>query len=400
MRRALLAAAVLLPAVVQAQDYGDYHALVIGNDDYEHVEKLKTAVADARAVAELLKEQYGYTVTLIENGTRRQIVSALGKYRKTLKARENLLVYYAGHGLLDKEAGEGYWFPVDARDDDEADWISNATITTRLKTIPAKRILVVSDSCYSGSLTRALTVKIRGQSFRVATASMKTRVVLTSGGLEPVEDGGGSGHSIFAKAFLDALAANKGVLEGYSLFKAVKPRVMLASDQEPDYGNIRKCGHQGGDFLFVRRSTPAGPAREKPTQQPLVEICAGPVKAPSEIAVDGTNNGDTPFFNASPVAIKGFGTFTHKKIDTPGVAECHVTCTFEQETPLEAVFNLVKTGVATNGRNGSWSSASVEAYFRLARDSQFTAKNVIDATERRAGSGRLASTTWESPSPT
>jgi hypothetical protein len=29
---------------------------------------------------------------------------------------------------------------------------------------------------------------------------------------------------------------------------------MLASDQTPEYANIRKAGHDGGDFLFVRPS--------------------------------------------------------------------------------------------------------------------------------------------------
>jgi len=28
---------------------------------------------------------------------------------------------------------------------------------------------------------------------------------------------------------------------------------MVNSDQTPEYGDIRKAGHDGGDFLFVRR---------------------------------------------------------------------------------------------------------------------------------------------------
>ena len=34
-----------------APDFGRYHALVIGINDYEHLPKLVTAVADAEAVA-------------------------------------------------------------------------------------------------------------------------------------------------------------------------------------------------------------------------------------------------------------------------------------------------------------------------------------------------------------
>ncbi len=238
---------------VSGIDYGRYHALVIGNNDYQHVEKLKTAIADARAVGELLKESYGFKVTTLEDGTRAQIVSALSKYRRTLKATDNLLVYYAGHGYLDEEVNEGYWFPVDAREDDEGQWISNSTITTRLKSIPAKHVMVVSDSCYSGTLTRGLTVKVRGADYFKSMSAKRARVVLTSGGLEPVEDGGGGKHSLFAQAFLNSLSANTGVMDGNALFKKVKPAVMLDGDQEPSYGNIRKAGHKGGDFLFVRK---------------------------------------------------------------------------------------------------------------------------------------------------
>ena len=59
MKKVALALALLLPTAAQAQDeFGEYHALVIGNDDYQHLETLKTAVADAEAVGKLLEEEY------------------------------------------------------------------------------------------------------------------------------------------------------------------------------------------------------------------------------------------------------------------------------------------------------------------------------------------------------
>ncbi len=50
-----------------------------------------------------------------------------------------------------------------------------------------------------------------------------------------------------------ALADNDGVLDGQSLFEKVERPVILNSDQTPDYEDIRRAGHEGGDFLFVRR---------------------------------------------------------------------------------------------------------------------------------------------------
>ena len=82
------------------------------------------------------------------------------------------------------------------------------------------------------------------------------RVPLSSvaaSGLEPVADGGGGGHSVFAKAFLEALQANVSVIDGTELFTEVRRPVMLNAPQTPEYSDIRFSGHDGGDFLFVRR---------------------------------------------------------------------------------------------------------------------------------------------------
>ena len=81
----------------------------------------------------------------------------------------------------------------------------------------------------------------------------KARLALTSGGLEPVADSGGSGHSVFAAKFISLLEANRSVLDGTQLFSELRPEVMLNSDQTPEYGRIRKAGDAGGDFLFVRQ---------------------------------------------------------------------------------------------------------------------------------------------------
>jgi len=77
--------------------------------------------------------------------------------------------------------------------------------------------------------------------------------VMSSGGLEPVADSSGSGHSPFAAALIAALRANPGVLEATSLFAELRRPVALNSDQVPQFADIRMAGHEGGDFLFVRR---------------------------------------------------------------------------------------------------------------------------------------------------
>lgn len=77
-------------------------------------------------------------------------------------------------------------------------------------------------------------------------------MVLTSGGMEPVLDGGGDGHSVFTREFLRVLAEADQIVEGASLFRSLRRPVMVNSNQTPEYGDIRLSGHDGGDFLFVR----------------------------------------------------------------------------------------------------------------------------------------------------
>jgi uncharacterized caspase-like protein len=249
------------PDPIAMVDYGRYHALVIGNNDYLFLKPLKTALNDARVMARVLGEQYGFDVTLLTNATRYDILKTLAGYRAKLGPGDNLLIYYAGHGVMDQAANEGYWQPVDAEPDIPANWIANGDLTTALKAMKAKHVMIVADSCYSGTLTRAgITLgKPREsggerQEWLRRTAEKRARTALTSGGLEPVKDSGGGSHSIFAKMLLGALSENTDVLDAQTLALALKRLVAVNAPQTPEYADIRQAGHEGGDFLFVRRN--------------------------------------------------------------------------------------------------------------------------------------------------
>ncbi len=245
-------------------NFGTYYALVIGNDDYKHLPKLKTAVSDAEDVARLLKDKYGYQVTLLLNGTRYQILSALNKLREKLTDHDNLLIYYGGHGELDQVNQRGNWLPVDAEPDSSANWISNVAITDVLNAMTVRELLVVADFCYSGTLTRSalahvsggITEKERLQLIR-EVARDRSRMALTAGGIQPVLDLGGGKHSVFAQAFIDSLRQNRGILAGQDLFQLVQARVAAAArradaNQVPEYAPIKFAGHEAGDYFFVR----------------------------------------------------------------------------------------------------------------------------------------------------
>jgi len=244
--------------------FGGYHALVIGNNHYRHWASLNTAVADATAVAGVLRNQYGFTVTVLKDASRKEILKALNDYRKTLSEQDNLLIYYAGHGFLEPGIDRGYWIPVEGDLFDNTDWIEFPAVTDLLELIPAKQVLVIADSCFAGKLARSAMARLNPdassqarQSLLAAIAEKKIRTTLTSGGAKPVLDEGGAGHSIFAAALIGVLAKNTEPLETERLYWTVRSRVAQAAErmkfeQVPTYGPIHMAGHEGlGDFVFV-----------------------------------------------------------------------------------------------------------------------------------------------------
>jgi hypothetical protein len=244
---------------------GRFHALVIGNDAYRRLPALTTAAADARAIGELLRSRYGFEVKTLIDADRYEILSSLNELRARLDENDNLLIYYAGHGELDEVNARGHWLPVDAEPDSSANWISNVAITDVLNAMSARRVLVIADSCYSGTLTRAALASLDAgasdearSAWLRAIASKRSRTALTSGGLAPVLDGGGGAHSVFATALLDVLRRNESALEGQRLFQALAARVAYAAEnlrfeQAPQYAPIKFAGHESGDFVLVPR---------------------------------------------------------------------------------------------------------------------------------------------------
>ena len=242
-------------------DLGDYYALVIGNNEYKSLDNLETAVQDATEVADVLKSKYGYKVKLITNANQYTMLQALSEYKAKLGKYDNLLVYYAGHGLID-DNNSGYWIPTDADLDNKTKWIPNKAISDFMGQMKAKHVMVVADSCYSGTLTGSsispLPENVDNEDI-LFTSRVKARTVLTSGGLQPVLDSDGNGHSIFASAFLDVLNENDGVMEGYRLFKAMSQQVSLRSSlagfkQVPEYSAIQHAGHEGSEYYFLPNS--------------------------------------------------------------------------------------------------------------------------------------------------
>ena len=248
------------------EDFGNYYALVIGNNKYQHWSKLDSAINDAKKIGQILASKFNFNVTSLINANRDEIMNAIFDMRENLTANDNLLIYFAGHGELDKEADRGYWIPVDGDIKNPTKWISNQYIIDQLKASKAKHIMVIADSCFSASLLRG-NQEVNASNSLNQLSKMKTRVILTSGGLGPVFDGGGeNNHSVFASVLINALLNQNEPFVTGEIFPQIREYVqnnveaMFVCDdkgdceedyQTPEFSVLGKTGHAGGDFIFI-----------------------------------------------------------------------------------------------------------------------------------------------------
>ena len=227
-------------------------AVLIGNNDYKTpIPELETPVADVTEIAAVLKRQFGFETRVLKNAGKAEIFSALNQIAQDATPDDSVLLFYAGHGYLMEDTKMGFWIPVDASVKTASGWISNTDISKLLGAIKAKQLILVSDSCFSGSLTHEQKVKYAGSPKRDEILRRRSVLAFSSGGDEPVSDEGKEGHSIFAWNLIKTLQSANGIASGYEVYRAVHGQVTKDAEQEPQYGAVVSAGHvTGGEYLF------------------------------------------------------------------------------------------------------------------------------------------------------
>jgi hypothetical protein len=258
----------------ESYDFGVYHALLIGIERYEgHAADLRTARNDVETLARVLRDDFGFAhvdVVLDAQATRSGILSKLDDYASRLTERDNLLVYYAGHGDLlwrGERWQEGFWIPYQPRDAEHRwwNWLSADVVNRATSRIRARHVLVISDSCFASALTRDASVRTAGAAtpdWIRTHFERPSSLVFTSGADEPVSDDGRDGHSIFAWHLLDALRHHDApFLPALSLAHHVIGAVMQDGDfhrgrrsQQPVFARHPFEPRRDGQFIFVRRA--------------------------------------------------------------------------------------------------------------------------------------------------
>ena len=223
------------------------HLLLIGINDYVHHTKLNYAVRDCENLCKVLMSKYRFdsediTKLYNEEATRSNIIHALRNYGDNLGSNDTLLMYYAGHGIVDK-GGNGYWIPVDAVD--ESSFLYNQRIVAYIKQIEALHTLLISDSCFSGSFFRATRKALIDRRLQ----TRKSRWAITSGrdNQEVLDD------SPFSKALIKYLESNeKDTLSAPSLGEYLK-NIGNNFHQIPQNGVLFGTGHDSGEYIFELR---------------------------------------------------------------------------------------------------------------------------------------------------
>ena len=232
------------------------YALLFAVEDYDYWDKLRKPIYDAVSIQQDLENLYGFQTKFIKNPTQAGIFKAIREYAEMDYTDEDqLLIFFAGHGYFDDTFKGGHLVARDTKlpDDDPEmlSYVSHSRLRDIIDRMNCKHILLVLDTCYSGTFDRLIAM--RGGTDNISRSLSEadirrklqyvTRWYLTSGGKEKVPD-----DSEFVRALLEALRSKGGtdnlltideVLSYLSQLADPKPRASGFGSDEP-----------GSDFLF------------------------------------------------------------------------------------------------------------------------------------------------------
>ena len=253
--------------------YRKSYALVVGISNYVDWRVLNNAVEDAEKVA-LALDRNGFEVRLERDLTGEKLIEVFQEWFLSVGQEEDarLLVWFAGHGhTIERPAGgasNAYIVASDAPNPNSAPpsaKIESSVLFKRrslplsrfgeyMKEANARHILVIFDSCFSGTIFSA----VRSQSPAISMyTSLPARQFITSGKAGQVVSDDGMFRRLFVAAIAgeDPEADSNG--DGYvtanelGLFLQQKVTNLTRNRQTPDFGGLREEGYDRGDFIFA-----------------------------------------------------------------------------------------------------------------------------------------------------
>lgn len=231
----------------------DYYALIIGINDYSdsNFGSLESPVRDARNIQQVLTTKYTFetdNITFLENATRMQIERALNNLIKDVKPNDNLLIFFAGHGIYNKTSDVGYWIPSDAEYNSYNTYFTNSRLVDFIKEIQAKHTLVIADACFAGSIFNKRSVTKDSDKEIQELYGLPSCKAMTSTSYEDADD-----RSAFAIYLIEELRESDE--DAFTAVKLYSEFHQAVKDNggSPFYSNIKINKDRGGEFVFIRR---------------------------------------------------------------------------------------------------------------------------------------------------
>jgi len=225
------------------------YAVVVGVERYrETLPRADYAEADARLTAEYFKRVLGVpeeNLALLVND--RATKSDFEKYFERwlpnrVEPGDEVYVYFSGHGAPDARNGDSYLVPFDA----DPTYIAETgypikRLYAQLAKLPAKRVLLAMDSCFSGAGGRSVIAKgARPLVVNVKDAVPRGITVITASSGEQISNTyEEKKHGLFTYFFLEGLRSKGDDFRG--VYDALRPRVSRIarrdynSDQDPQF---------------------------------------------------------------------------------------------------------------------------------------------------------------------
>ena len=227
-------------------------ALVIGNDRYMHVPQLVNAREDASAIAKKLTSM-GYKVSLHQDLTEKAFKQVLRQFRGTLDGGEEVLFYFAGHGV--QLGSANYLLPTDTKGENE-DQVKDEAIELQrvlddLKYKNSKFMLAIIDACRDNPFKQSGRA-IGGRGLAPTTAATGQMVMFSAGAGQQALDKLGNAdkekNGIFTRVLLKEMS--KPGVPVDRVLKNVRNEVVRLSKSVGHEQTPALYDQSVGDFYF------------------------------------------------------------------------------------------------------------------------------------------------------
>jgi tetratricopeptide (TPR) repeat protein len=234
---------------------GKNYCLLIGAQNYEdiNIPSLENPIQDAVRLKLILKKDYDFeegTIFTLFNPGANDVKRKLLELINVIQPEDNLLIFYAGHGIWVEKEKKGYWLLVDAKRNDSTTWLQNKDVLNLIAKLPSRHTLLITDACFSGGVFKTRSVGKDAPTALKTINEKISRVAITSGNDTEVPD-----ESVFMKYLVKALSENKEkYLTAQKMFiTQIMEAVMTETKTEPRYGTLELAGHIGGDYIFAKK---------------------------------------------------------------------------------------------------------------------------------------------------